>query len=355
MFPNYTNTNPYTYPMQSSGVDLQGGSGSIQIGSSTPSMSGGAVTIQGPNVNPTYTQGTGTQLGESTTNSYYDPAAAAAAAAAAKQQSDDLAYLDDQEGLLKGMLTSSQNTLNNGLTQIGDTYDKEVGRTNDSKTAATQKFGTQREDTTRDMTGARGTANAQARSLADSVRRVLGIASGVNSSAYKEAAPGMIATDTTEKRGKIDQTFAKNFRNIKTAEDSTTTEFEKYLTDLADQRNQKESSLRENVLQAEQGIYNNLSEVARQRELVKGGGYDQVREATAPMRTEIANRQTAIDGLFNQFRTPYQTKDVAAASPELSAYVVDNTAISKGGGGTPSVDGSIYQQYAKKRFSGGQV
>lgn len=348
MYPTYVNTTPYTDPMQSGGVNLQGGSGSIQVGSSTPSMSGGAITIQDPNVNPTYTQGTGTELGAYTSNGYYNPNAAAI-----KQQSDDLAYLDDQEGLLRGMLTSSQNTLNNGLTQIGDSYDKEVGRSNESKATALTNYNTQREDTTRDMTGAKGTANAQARSLADSVRRVLGIASGVNSSAFKEAAPGMIANDTTEKRGKIDQTFAKNFRNIKTAEDATVNEFDNYLTDLGEQRKQKESALRESVLQTEQGIYNNLADVARQRALVNGGRYTQVREATAPMRSEIASRQATIDGLFNQFRTPYQTKDITAATPELSQFAVDNTAISKNGGGTPTVDGSIYQQYAKKRFGGG--
>lgn len=350
MYPTYVNTTPYTDPMQSGGVNLQGGSGSIQVGSSTPSMSGGAVTIQDPNVNPTYTQ-PAPVLGDYTgTPGYaYNPAAAAAA----KQQADDLAYLDDQEGLLRNMLTSSQSTLGNGLTQIGDTYDKEVGRSNESRNAATAKYATQREDTTRDMTTAKGSANAQARGLADSVRRVLGLASGANSSAYKEAAPGMIANDTTEKRGKIDQTFAKNFRNIKTAEDSTMNEFDNYLTDLGDQRKQKESALRENVLQTEQGIYNNLAEVARQRALVSGGGYTQVREATAPMRSEIANRQATIDGLFQQFRTPYQTKTISAAAPELSQFAVDNTALSENGGGTPTVDGSIYQQYAKKRFGTG--
>ena len=343
---SFVNTTPYTDPMQSGGVNLQGGSGTIQVGSSTPSMSG-ATTISDPTVNPTYTEPapvlgsyTGTP-GYGTTNG---------TSAAASQQADDLAYLADQEGLLRTMLSSSANTLNNGLTQIGDTYDKEVGRTGESKNAAMAKYGTQREDTTRDMTAARGTANAQARSLADSVRRVLGIASGVNSSAYRETAPGMIANDTTEKRGKIDQTTAKNFRNIKTAEDSTMNEFEQYLTDLADQRKQKESSLRESVLQTEQGIYNNLSEVARQRALVNGGGYTQVRAATAPMQAEIASRQATIDGLFNQYRTPYQTKDISAAPAELSAFAVDNTALSKNGGGTPSVDGSIYQQYAKRRF-----
>lgn len=348
MFPNYYNTSPYASTgLQNGGIDLQGGSGTIQVGSTTPSM--GTATISDPTVNPTFVQAGGV-LGATTTNGgyYYDPAAAAAA----KQKSDDLAYLDDQEGLLRGMLGSSQTTLNNGLTQIGDTYDKEVGRTNESKNASTAKYEMQRQDTTRDMMDARRTAGTQARSLADSVRRVLGIASGVNSSAYKEAAPGMIATDTTEKRGKIDQTTAKNFRNIKNAEDATNTEFDRYLTDLGEQRKSKESSLRESVLQTEQGIYNNLAEIARQRALVNGGGYTQVREATAPMRSEIANRQTAIDNLFQQFRTPYQTKDISATPAELSQFVVDNTALSKNGGGTPSVDGSIYQQYARRRFGG---
>ena len=353
MFPNYYNTDPYAGTnLQNGGIALQGGSGSIQVGSSTPSMTGGSVTVQDPTVNPTYVQAGagGGVLGASTTAGYYNPAAAAAA----KQKSDDLAYLDDQEGLLRGMLTSSQNTLNNGITQIGDSYNKEVGRTNESKAAATAKYGTQREDTTRNMQTAKREAGTQARSLADSVRRVLGLASGVNSTAYREAAPGMIATDTTEKRGKINETSARNFRDIKTAEDSTMSEFERYLADLLEQRKSKESQLRENVLQTEQGVYNNLSESARQRALVNGGGYTQVREATAPMRNEIASRQATIDGLFNQYRTPYQTKDVAIATPQLSDFVVDRTGVSKGA--APQDGGmSQYQQFVRRKFGEGAV
>lgn len=349
MFPNYYNTDPYAGTnLQNGGIALQGGSGSIQVGSSTPSMNGGPITIQDPNVNPTFVQAGGV-LGATTRGAGYgyDPVAE-------RQKSDDLAYLDDQEGLLKGMLTSSQNTLNNGLTQIGDSYDKEVGRTNESKSAATAKYGTQREDTTRNMQTAKREAGTQARSLADSVRRVLGLASGVNSTAYREAAPGMIATDTTEKRGKINETSARNFRDIKTAEDSTMSEFERYLADLLEQRKSKESQLRENVLQTEQGVYNNLSEIARQRALVNGGGYTQVREATAPMRNEIASRQATIDGLFNQYRTPYQTKDVAIATPQLSDFVVDRTGVSKGA--APQDGGmSQYQQFVRRKFGEGAV
>jgi hypothetical protein len=264
----------------------------------------------------------------------------------------DLAYLDDQEGSLRGMLGSAQNTLNNGLTQIGDSYNKETGRTNEAKANATEGFITKREDTTRGKLAAVGQVNTGARTLADSVRRMLGLASGQNSSAFRETAPGAIARDASIKRTGVNETYGRNFRDLNTAEESTDLKFEQYLQDLAEQKRQKEQGLREGVLTQEQGIYNDLGDVARQRAQIQGGDYNAIRSATAPARTAIADRQTALDSLFNTFRTPYATKDVAVDAPVLGDYTVDPTAL-KANNQTGGADAqySPYSQFLKKKFA----
>lgn len=273
-----------------------------------------------------------------------------AASAEAAQKAADLAYLDDQEGLLRGMLGSAAKTLNNGLTQIGDTFNKEVDRTNQSKAEAQAGYSTKREDTTRAKGSALNTVNSGSRTLADSVRRMLGMASGTNSTAFNEAAPNLIARDATMKRAGVQETFGKNFRDIDSAETSTLNAFKQYLDDLTEQRNQKESGLREGVLQQEQGINQNLGQIARDREAVRGGGYDAMRRASAPYQAEVNSRQQQLDGLFERFRTPYQTRNVEVAKPQLADYTVDKTQL-QAGGGTATGQESPYQQFLRKKFS----
>ena len=284
-------------------------------------------------------------LGESGT-------ASGTAAGSGVQNTDaqDLAYLDDQEGLLRGMLGSASKTLNNGLTQINDDFSRESGRTAAKESEAKAGYVTKREDTTRDKQGAIGRVNSGARTLSDSVRRMLGMASGTNSTAFNEAAPNLIARDATMKRTGVIDTFGKNFRDIDTAETSTLNAFKEYKEDLENQRKQKESGLREGVLQQEQGIHQSLGQIARDREAIKGGSYSAMRRASAPAQAEVASRQSALDGLFERFRTPYQTKDVAVAAPSLADYTVDRTALQAGGGAQTGVE-SPYQQFLKKKFA----
>lgn len=284
----------------------------------------------------------GKALGASTT------AGSGVNSAKAAQDAADLAYLDDQEGLLKGMLGSAGKTLNDGITQINDSFEKENSRTNAAKSQAQAGYTTKREDTTRGKQSAIGQVNTGARTLADSVRRMLGMASGTNSSAFREAAPNLIGRDATQKRTGVLETFGKNFRDIDTAESSTMSSFKDYLDDLAEQRNQKESGLRSGVLQQEQQINQSLGQIARDRANIKGGGYTAMRAASAPYQAEVSSRQAQLDGLFEKFRTPFQTKDVAVAAPSLADYTVDRTELAPNA--NPVAGESAYQSFLKKKF-----
>lgn len=262
----------------------------------------------------------------------------------------DLAYLDDQQSTLQRLLASADSTLNNGLTQIGDSYNKEVGRANQSQDSALAGYNTNREDTTRARSAALDQASSNSRGLADSVRRILGLASGANSSAFQVAAPGMIARDASTKRQGVFDTSGKNFRDIDTAQASTTDAFKNYLGDLEEQRKSKESDLRSGVLTQKQSLDNSLAQVARDRASVNGGTYSALRSASAPYQAAANSAQDQLDNLFSQFRTPFDTsKTPTAATPTLADYTVDKTAITPGGGAAGGE--SPYQSFLKKKFA----
>lgn len=259
----------------------------------------------------------------------------------------DLAYLDDQEGLLRGLLSRTGAALTQGLTQLDDDYGRERGRTEQQRADATADYAVRREDTTRDKGSALDNIDTNARMLANMVRGIIGRASGSGSSAYQLAAPDAVARDASLDRSEVQDTFGRNFRDLDTGEKRMNSSFEDLLADLFSQRQDKERGLREGVLSQEQSILGNLADVARSKAAARGGGYGDVRAATAPLQGEIASRQGAIDELFNKYRTPFTTKAVDTQAPTLSDYRVDRAAV--GGATSPgSQQYSPYSQFLRK-------
>lgn len=247
----------------------------------------------------------------------------------AKEIASDLAYLDSQEARLRGQQGSADRALNNGLKQLGDSYNSEVSKANSQRSQAIEDFNTRREDTTRSKDSALNKVNSDARSLAESLRRRIGMASGSGSSAYQITAPGAVANEASGQRGEVQENFGVNFRNLATAEDRAKVGFDELLSDLEAQRRQRESDFRSGILDRKNQIDTSLSEIARQRALAKGGGYAQVQSAMAPYSGAIDARQAEIDGLFDRFRTPFSVKAVDVKAPELRDYTVGGTQISQ--------------------------
>lgn len=242
----------------------------------------------------------------------------------------DIAYLNDQEARLRAQHGSTDTALNNGLTQLGDSYNKEVAGTNAKRDQAMHDFGIKRKDTTRAKESAITRTNENARTLAEGLRRRLGLASGSGSSAFQFAAPGAVSKIATENRTGVLENFGTNFRDLATSENRAKTQFEELLASLAEQKNTRESDFRSGILEKKSQIDGNLAEVARQRALALGGGYTQVKAAMAPYTGAIDSRQAEIDGLFNRFRTPFTQKAVDTSMPTLRDYMVDRANIKAG-------------------------
>jgi len=318
-----------TTPYNSTAAVLANGIGGAQLTSSAylnatrPSSTGstgtgnggGGVIDSGPldlnNIADRYTGGTGGTGGTS-----YNPA--------------DIAYLNDQEARLRAQHGSTDTALNNGLTQLGDSYNKEVAGTNARQAQATQDFGIKREDTTRAKDSALTRTNENARTLAEGLRRRLGLASGSGSSAFQFAAPGAVSKIATENRTGVLENFGTNFRDLNIARDRTKSQFEELFAGLESDRKTKESGFRADIIDKQNKVSSDLAEVARQRALALGGGYTQAKAAMAPYVGQIDSRQAEIDGLFSKYRTPFTPKAVDTSMPTLRDYMVDRANIKAG-------------------------
>ena len=263
--------------------------------------------------NPQYTGGS---TGSRGTASTYNP--------------QDIAYLDDQMARLRSQHGSADTALNNGLTQLQDSYGREVQGANTRQNQTMQDFTTKETDTTRAKDSALTRTNENARTLAEGLRRRLGLASGSGSSAFQFAAPGAVAKMATENRTGVLENFGANFRDLNTSRDRVKSQYEEMLADLESQRKTRESDFRSGILEKKSQIDGSLAEAARQKALALGGGYEQVKTAMSPFVSQIDSRQAEIDGLFNKFRTPFAQKAVDTSMPTLRDYMVDRANIGAG-------------------------
>jgi len=263
--------------------------------------------------NPQYTGGS---TGSGGTASTYNP--------------QDIAYLDDQMARLRSQHGSADTALNNGLTQLQDSYGREVQGANTRQNQTMQDFTTKETDTTRAKDSALTRTNENARTLAEGLRRRLGLASGSGSSAFQFAAPGAVAKMATENRTGVLENFGANFRDLNTSRDRVKSQYEEMLADLESQRKTREGDFRSGILERKSQIDDSLADVARQKALALGGGYNQVKTAMSPFVSQIDSRQAEIDGLFNKFRTPFTQKAIDTSMPTLRDYMVDKANIGAG-------------------------
>lgn len=241
--------------------------------------------------------------------------------------SQDLAYLDDQKGLYERLLASTGTALSSGLSKLDQSKIAAENQANTQYGRQKGRLDTQRFDTQVEKEGALGQVDNNARTLYSNLRRVLGIASGSGSSAYKFAAPQAVARDASTKRGSVMSTFGKNERNLDTAFDETRIDYEDLLANIAQQRRDKEAELRQGILGQEQSLQNTLADLAGERSNLLGGDYGAARVAQQPYRDRYNSIQTELDGLPSRFASAITPRDVKTVDPTLDKYTVDRSAV----------------------------
>lgn len=267
----------------------------------------------------------------------------------------DLAYLDSQTGTLQRMLQSADTGLNNGLTNLGDSFNKESSNVNQQRSRALEDYGKQEVLSQQGKDQSLGKVDTNARTLNDSLRRILGMAAGSGSSAYL-TAPKAVARQASGQREGVLSDYATNADALHTAEERAKTDFQSLLDNLWAQKNQKESDLRSGVLNNKNSINQQLGSVAAQRSSLLGGSYKSAIAAQQPYAAAINANQGALDNLFNQFRSPtYNITPVNAKPVDLKQYAVDKAAINTNSQSGTQDAYSPYSFFLKKQQDQGAI
>jgi len=275
------------------------------------------------------------------------------AAQDAQGQADTIASYDDQSNQLRGLLGRTERGLADGLTQLEDDYQGEVGFQGGQQERANAGYTDQRNTNTQTKQTNYDTINKGGNRGYRSLASIIGRASGTGSSAFRDMLPNVVGQDMSGKRSAANETYGKNAQGIDKAQGETELSFANILADLAKQRKKGEGDLRTDIATQQQDINGQLANVAGQRAVAAGGGYAQAKAAADPYQRAITNSQNTVEGYFNQYRTPYQRTAATVATPELSQYTADRSNINNGG--QNPVDSNPYAELLKRKQQEGQV
>lgn len=248
-------------------------------------------------------------------------------AGSAQNAADNAAY---QGGVtnLNDLLGRLDPGLNQGLSQLNDSYQNNVNQQTNQENQALQDYSDQRIQTNQDKLGAYNTINKNANNGYRSLAQIIGRASGTGSTAFQELLPDVVGRDTSAKRGDANQVFASNLGNIDTAQKKTENSFAQILADIANQRNAGEQQLRTGVEQQRQGLLGQQQQLEAQRGNAAG---------VSALQGQIGNSRNAVESFFNQFKPTITAQQAAIAAPDLNQYSVDRSNVNaQQSGGNPA-------------------
>lgn len=243
----------------------------------------------------------------------------------------DIAYYDDTSSQLQRQLQSALTALDQGQQSINTDYNTKVSGANLDRSRAVEDFNAQGVATDKAREAALGGVNSNARTLSNSLRRMIGMASGTGSSAYQTEAPGAVANLASQNRTGVLNNFGANKEKLDTASSRASADFAQLLDQLSQKKNDAFSNLESGIYGQQNDINAQLADVARKKAVAQGGGYAQAKAASSPYTSAISDRQNAIDGLFAKYAAPF--KDIAPVNvqtPDLAAYTYDKYGL--GGG-----------------------
>lgn len=260
----------------------------------------------------------GNGLGAST-----DRASSGGSTGGTSSNQQDLDYLNNQSSLYDRLLQSLKSTESSGLQKLDQSKIEAENKAKLQQERALRDFSVKREDTTRAKQNALGQVDTNARTLSDSMRRIIGMAAGSGASANL-AANSAVARQASQQRNNVMSGYAANDRDLSTAENDTNVDFESLLQDIANQRKQKEEEFRAGLAQQEQGIVQSQGEIAAERARLQGGN---TLSAMKPYQDRYFGLQTNIDQLPAQFATNVSARDLNVKTPQLRDYLVDRQAV----------------------------
>lgn len=260
---------------------------------------------------------------------------------AAGPDPNEIAYYEDQISNLNRLLQSSNVQRDQGLTQIGDSYNKNVGRTNEAQTRTLSGYETKRNDNATARQQGLGQIDTNTRTSYDSLQRLLGLQGAGVSSAAQVLVPHAVSRYGTQQRTGALQTFGRNERDINTAVDDAKLQYKNALDDLLAQKQSKTEDFLRGILNQQSQLNQQLASAQTNLGIARGGNYQSTRAARQPYSDAVSSIQGQLDNLFNQYRSPeYNVQPVNPKAVELGKYTVDPLAI-RAGQQNPGMDASV--------------
>lgn len=264
---------------------------------------------------------------ESGYGSYAGSAAAAQAAqtaqeraAAASQWQQQLEYIGRQLGNLDG-------SFNSGMNQLGDNFNKGLSRLNEQQSNALTRYGVQRGDTMSDFNTSSNDIDNSARNNYQAIMSMLGRAGAGSSSASQVLTPYAVSNDASKTRGKVSETYGRNLRDLTNAEDETKQSYENNKRDLEDTKRNSEYGLRQGIDSQRASLYGKQAEAQGNLAQAKGGDFNAAKNAMGGALASRDSIERALSTLLDQYRNPYQVKDVAAKNVGLTNYAADTNGV----------------------------
>lgn len=235
----------------------------------------------------------------------------------------DVDYLNSQESLYNRLLQSINSAKTTGIDKLIQSEKAAKDKATLENERRVQDFNTQRTDSDLAKQRALGTVDTNARTLSDSMRRIIGMAAGSGASANL-AANSAIARQASQNRGNVMTSYGQNERDLDTTISRNETDFDAILQDIANQRKDKEKEFNAGITTGEQGIQQSLGEIAGERERLRNGN---VLSAMKPYQDRYFALQDTLDSLDKNYAPTFTPRAGTVQAPQLRDYLVDRQAV----------------------------
>jgi hypothetical protein len=264
--------------------------------------------------------------------------------------SGDIAALQQNAQLLNSLLGRLQGGIDRGKQTIDSQYNQELSNAN---LARDRQLGTYGDQTTAQKTNREnqlGQINQNANAGMNSLRNIIGRSSGSGSSVYQDLLPYLIGNDMSSNRRGVMNTTGENLQSIDKAKNQYEADFSGVLQDLANQKKQNENNLMSGIEGQRQGYLQQQMTNNAQLSQAQGGGYDQVKQAIAPIQSQYDQSLNNVDSFFNQFQPTYTPNQKAAPTAALNTYTVDRSTANATD--TGAADNNPYASLLRKKLTG---
>lgn len=258
--------------------------------------------------------------------------------------------IDAQMAGLNGTLGTIDSSQAHGLTGLQDQYNQKVSDANQNHGYAVQDFNTQEQNDNLNHQQAIDQVGTHARTLANSVRQMIGSASGSGSSAYQLTAPGAVQRQADLGTQNINDNFGQNMSALTTAkqrEDAAYQGPNGLLGQLANALTQNQNAMKTSYAGQRQQINSSLGDLAAQRAAYMGGGLGATQAAAAPYTANVQAQTDAINNIANSYQSPFSSiAPVKVAAPTLRDYVTGQSSAQANPDGTQSATTASFNPLA---------